>query len=454
MRNMATEKTLDRKPYAGNPHVRFDEGVVASVATPRRGSLFYRIGCVIVAACAAVLETLASAGSALPLVGDGVADDTAAIQARLDSGAACVYLPPPKDHYVISRTLKIGSEQELRLDRFTRIRLAPQSNCPMLENRTYRAGTGTNVFVAVTGGIWDMDNRNQRGNFMQDPELAKSAPKKFDPDFFFGMSMRFCHVERLTVCGVTVRNPVNYGIEFGHVSYVTADDITFDYRQGNPKLLNMDGLHFDGFCHHLRITNVRGTCYDDMIALNANDGMCSPEEGPISDVDIDGLYCDYCHSAVRLLSADAPISRVTIRNVHGNFYVSAVWLTHHFRDRPAPGRFDDIVISDVFAAKAIPPPDVDCPWRRSLPLIYVEGVANIGSLVMERIFRDERTLTAPTFGIDRRETHVDSLVIRDCRMTNALETPIPFIEAKGKVKKMTVQDVDFAGRWTQTGRPE
>ena len=394
-----------------------------------------------------MLAAIALAAALPPLAGDGVCDDTAAIQARLDSGAACVYLPPPKGHYVISKTLKIGSEQELRLDRFTRIRLAPRSNCPMLENRCYRAGTGTNAFIAVTGGIWDMDNRNQRGNFMQDPELAKSAPKKFDPDFFFGMSMRFCHVDHLTVRGVTVRNPVNYGIEFGHVSYVTADDITFDYRQGNPKLLNMDGLHFDGFCHHLRITNVRGTCYDDMIALNANDGMCSPEEGPISDVDIDGLSCDYCHSAVRLLSADAPISRVTIRNVHGNFYVSAVWLTHHFANRSAPGRFDDIVISDVFAAKAIPPPDVDGPWRRSLPLIYVQGVANIGSLVIERIFRDERTLSAPTFGIDKRETHVDSLVIRDCRMTNRLGGPIRFFDNKGTVDGFVNEGNTFVGEW-------
>ena len=39
---MTTGKALNGKPYAGNPHVRFDEGEVASVATPRRGSLLYR----------------------------------------------------------------------------------------------------------------------------------------------------------------------------------------------------------------------------------------------------------------------------------------------------------------------------------------------------------------------------------------------------------------------------
>ena len=53
---------LSGKPYAGNPHVRFDEGEVASVATPRRGSLLYRTWCVLGAACAAVLEALAAGG--------------------------------------------------------------------------------------------------------------------------------------------------------------------------------------------------------------------------------------------------------------------------------------------------------------------------------------------------------------------------------------------------------
>ena len=38
-----TNAALRGKPDAGNPHVRFDEGEVASAATPRRGSLLYTI---------------------------------------------------------------------------------------------------------------------------------------------------------------------------------------------------------------------------------------------------------------------------------------------------------------------------------------------------------------------------------------------------------------------------
>ena len=36
-------ETSKEPSYAGNPHVRFDEGEVASVATPRRGSLLYKL---------------------------------------------------------------------------------------------------------------------------------------------------------------------------------------------------------------------------------------------------------------------------------------------------------------------------------------------------------------------------------------------------------------------------
>ena len=379
-----------------------------------------------------------------PLAGDGVADDTAAIQTRLDEGRSCVYLPPPKDHYVISKTLKIGSGQELRLDRLTRVRLAPKSDCPMLENKCFRGG-GTNVFVAVTGGIWDADNVSQTGNFMQMQELRKKSPKTFDPDWFIGMAMRFCHVENMTLRGVTVRNPVTYGIEFGKASYVTVDDVSFDYRKWNPVPLNMDGVHLDGFCHHFRITNLRGTCFDDMVALNANDGICSPEEGPISDVDIDGLYCDYCHSAARLLSAGAELKRVTIRNVHGNFYCYTVGLTHYFPGKPR-GTMDDIVIADVFASKAIAPAEMDFPFRRQMPVIQVEGANDIGNLTVVRVHRDESCLPTATIGIDREAT-VDNLTVRDCHMVNRLDEPIKLLLNRGRVDCLVTNNIVFRGKW-------
>ena len=55
-------KSTIQKPDAGNPHVRFDEGEVASAATPRRGSLLYNAslcGVVIALACPAVSDVVA-----------------------------------------------------------------------------------------------------------------------------------------------------------------------------------------------------------------------------------------------------------------------------------------------------------------------------------------------------------------------------------------------------------
>ena len=381
-----------------------------------------------------------------PLVGDGVADDTAAIQARLDEGRSCVYLPPPKDHYVISKTLRIGSGQELRLDRLTRVRLAPKSDCPLIENVCYRAGTGTNASIAVTGGIWDMDNLRQTPNPAQTKEGRASRPKTFVYECFIGMAMRFCHVEGLTVRGLTVRNPTTYGIEFGHVSSFLVDDISFDYRTWNPIPLNMDGVHFDGFCHHGKVSNLRGTCFDDLVALNANDGICSPEEGPINDVDIDGLYADYCHSAVRMLSAGAELKRVTVRNVHGHFYCYTVGLTHYFPQKPR-GRFDDIVVEDVFAGKALVPPKCGGQgFRGPMEIIHLQGPIDVGNLTVSRLHRDESCLPTATIGLEPEST-VENLTVRDCRMVNRLDQPIKFLLNRGKIDNVVTNNIVFRGKW-------
>ena len=77
---MATGKALDGKPYAGNPHVRFDEGEVAPATTPRRGSLLYdktvkplNRGCA--AALVAALACSASAAAYPTLTWTGLAGD-------------------------------------------------------------------------------------------------------------------------------------------------------------------------------------------------------------------------------------------------------------------------------------------------------------------------------------------------------------------------------------------
>ena len=61
---MTTGKALNGKPYAGNPHVRFDEGEVASAAMPRRGSLLYNINKMITFAAVAASAAIPMAANA------------------------------------------------------------------------------------------------------------------------------------------------------------------------------------------------------------------------------------------------------------------------------------------------------------------------------------------------------------------------------------------------------
>lgn len=392
-------------------------------------------------ACCVLQSTAAE--SVPPLVGDGVADDTAAIQARLDSGISCVYLPPPAKCYLISKTLKIGSNQELRLDRFSVVRLAPKSDCPMVENRGYKDGADKRV--ALTGGIWDMSNLDQSPNPAQyrclKPPRPSPLPKHYEYGVFLGIAIRFANVEGITVRGLTVRNPTLYGIAFCKTSYFYIDDVSFDYTTWNPIRLNLDGVHFDGHCHHGKISNLRGTCYDDLVALNANDVQCAQEEGPITDVDIDGIYAEYCHSAVRLLSAGADLKRVTVRNVHGNFYTYAVGLTHYFPKNPR-GHFDDIVISDVFASKVYSPEDIGVNSRTNYPPIWVQGPVDVGSLTIRNFSRNEKNIDVPSIRVDE-PANVKRLTVRDCKIINSMDRPLPFLDIRGKVETATIENNMF-----------
>ena len=391
-----------------------------------------------------------------PLHGDGVTDDTAAIQARLDTGASTVYLPPPAKNYLISRALEIGSGQELRLDRFTLVKLAPKSDSHMVINRNWKTGDRR---VAVTGGVWDLDNTQQSPNPHQGrhckPPREIRCPDHFERDFFRGEIFCFDKVEDLTIRGVTMMNPTTYAIQLTRTSYFLVDDVTFDFRTWNPIRLNMDGVHLDGGCHHGRISNLRGSCYDDLVAVNANDGICAAYQGDITDLDIDGVYADYCHSAVRLLSNGMNVKRITIRNVHGNFYTYAVGFTHYFPERPR-GVFDDIAVENVFAAKVFSPEEIGVNSRVRFQPIQFQGPIDCGTIMLRNLSRDERNIPVETIGIDPKAT-IRHLTVRDCKMVNRLEKPIRFIVGAERVEKLTLENNDFIsapGVWTDTGNEE
>ena len=259
--------------------------------------------------------------------------------------------------------------------------------------------------------------------------------------------MDFRRVDGFTLRSVTLRNPTTFGFRGERLSNFVVDDVTFDYATFNPVRACMDGIHFDGGSHHGRITNLRGACWDDLLAFNSNDTDHTDAEGePISDIVVDGVFSVGCHSAVRLLSTGGDVRNITIRNIHGTFYRYAVGLTHFFAwtDRPR-GRFDNIVIENCAVAKCLQPSN--CVAKLApMEVVRIEGRLDVGSVRISGLVRDESEVPeVPTIGVGRG-AKVESLVVRDSTQVNRTDRSMTFLRNDGEVKCLDVERIRFVSQ--------
>ncbi len=382
------------------------------------------------------------------LYGDGIHDDHPAIQEMLDSGMQVVYLPVPEKNYVISKALKIHSRQELRMDAFTRICLADGANCEMLTNADHIGG---NEQVRVVGGIWDMNHNNQKPNpfHFPDSDTGKTVEQwiedtHFDrtgkalPPLYRGFCFIFNDIKRFYFADITLVNPVAFGISLNYIEDFTIENITFEYNEGSPKLWNLDGIHLERYCKNGYIHNLKGACHDDLIALTSDDVM----SGPIENIEIDGIFAEGCHSAVRLLSQTTPVKNVSIKNVFGTFYTYCIVISK-YKDF-GTGAFDNVDISNVYASHC--PGTVDVPGNYS-PLIQIGPDLTLKRLTLSNIHRNETRCTTPTIGI-KDKSFVKYLNVYNAEQTNATGKDVPFIGfmgEEGEIENLTLLDVDTGG---------
>lgn len=393
------------------------------------------------------------------LCGDGIHDDTAAIQEMIDSGVNEVILPAPTAFYLISKPLELPSDFRLVLPRFAEIRLAPNSNCVMLKNKMvpdYARRMDDDVYenpvtahiwsyiddyspnapcknIEICGGIWNCNNQEQLPN----PERKMS----FSAREFYGCGMLFYNITNFRISSLTVKDPSQYGITLDTVSYFTADDITFDYNDGNPYPINMDGIHLDGNCHYGVIRNLKGTCYDDLVALNAHEGS----RGDITNITISDIYADYCHSAVRLLLVSENIKNIRISNVYGNFYQYCIGFTK-FYPGETTGYFDAVSIDNVYAAKAMPVRKGDfahpgCAPEDSLRLLWIQKDTVVKSLSVSGWYRRESTLSQELIRVDNGGL-VDRMILSDITVENHTGKPMPLLYNTGTINYLSTRDLD------------
>lgn len=385
------------------------------------------------------------------LYGDGIHDDYPAIQQMIDSGVPEVVLPVPEKNYLISKTLELPSNFKLTLPRFAEIKLADDANCLMVKNKTVsdfkqRLPKGlskkaesawyyVNEYspdalvenIEIQGGVWNFNNMKQMMNPEQMDKVALYG--------YTGEGMLFYGVRNIKLSSMTLKDPVHFGVLFDRVSYFTVEDITFDYNRGNPMPINMDGIHLNGHCHFGIIRNLKGACYDDLVALNAHEGS----KGTISNIEIDGLFAEKCHSAVRLLTVSDVIENIHISNVYGTYYQYCIGFTKYYPG-VTTGMFKNIRVDHIFASKTSR--EGIYPWPDSyvFPFIYFQEDTRTKNIKISDVYRTECEISVETVYIGEN-TVVENLILENIVTENHTEGKMPLLVNHGSASEVVMKNI-------------
>jgi hypothetical protein len=205
----------------------------------------------------------------------------------------------------------------------------------------------------------------------------------------------------------------------------------------------MDGVHIQGGCSFGRITNLKGNTYDDMVALNADDGeYWEISNGPITDIQIDGLWASNGFRAVRFLSTGTPVKRISVSNVFGSYYTNTIAFTHWRLTTTLP-RFEDISIHNIFSAKVTDEELLGKLNRKpnQLAIIGIEGKLSFNNLTLSNVHRSEwMPGAAPTIHIQQGSV-IETLRLRDIRQDNRSDVPLTFLHNESSILQLFIDGV-------------
>ena len=370
----------------------------------------------------------------------GGTDDTALIQSILDRAPKLGSLKLIVDGAILVKGLKVHSNTTIEcLTKDCGFFLADHSDQPIIRNSDPSLTERKNRNIAFLGGTYNGNGAKQSHDVPGRGWVTGFA--------LFG-------VEQVTVRDVAIRNATTFAFLMTNWQGAVFENIDLDNHAKRP---HQDGIHLCGPGRFLSMRNIQGVTGDDFIGLNADDihgdwnhagefvrnDTFGPHSsfGPITDVDISGVFIDGAENAIRILSRQSRVDRVSIRNVQGTFGKNGFFLQPHWR---AGGNYGQITFEnvDLRPAKAdygiIPfvfflaghfehltlrniqshlPVD-------SRPVIWVMPHAVIDVLSVEgmQIYQnDPHSAKAPVIQVDGQ---IDLLAVRDVTLYRAKEVPI------------------------------
>ena len=374
------------------------------------------------------------------LYGDGKHDDTLELQALLD-GCGIVTVERPGT-YLVSKTLLIHANTRLICAPGVHFLAAPMSKCALIENEHFADGAARDVNIEIVGGIWDgnCDEMGLDGVY----EASHRLDDPYSPALFKGKLLRFAHVDHISLTGLTVRNPVSYGIQIGDVRGFVTRDLYFDY---NWHFGTTDGVHINGPACDGVIENLYGTTNDDLVSLTTYDeAHAEISLGDIENIYIHNLSARNGFSSVRLLSGEGYVLRnVRVDGIYGDYRHHAVVISNHNR-RPGRVWFEDLVLENIHACKSATPLGEDCfrMWENGAdrcPFICFDKGALCGSVTVRNVHRhQEHSTESPLFFL-AEDCSIDRLMLDNVHQTTGEGATAPLWKIRGKIGTCIERDV-------------
>jgi len=410
--------------------------------------------------CRAALQTAPSANPRIIIASEagakldsdvtqgGGTDDTALIQSILDRAPKLGSLKLVVDGAILVKGLKVHSNTTIEcMNSNCGFFLADHSDQPIIINADPSRTERKNHNIAFLGGTYNGNSANQ--NHIK-------LTTKLPPGKNWTVAFALYGVEQVTMRDVTIRDMTTYAAHFSNWRHITCENVFIHLSQKSVASLQC-GIQFQGPGQFLSMRNIHGNPLDDIIALNADDYNCDWNKqgeftgndyygpnvsfGPITDVDIEGVFIDGAHNGIRILSRASRVDRVSIRNVQGTFtkygfFISPAWrpggdlgnITFENIDLrplqpdfgPLPfvfmiqGNIEQLTLRNIHSHLPVD----------SRPVVWVQPSCDIGVLRVDGMNlyqKDPRSAKTPAIQVDG---HIDLLSVNNVTLSRPAEMPI------------------------------